>query len=175
MSANASDTPPNTTDDSSSSIPVDSLAAIRAATEAGGDGVVEFANAMAHVEGTAVLYFSLWMRSPADAEPYRDLWPRRAPALELDKAVFDKPIPVSCDSASLTYLRSRHVEWLPEAYVSEASAGQTRVRIRGVRVARAPASEGAVDMSLEQFLRRYLAQRYIGVEQTSDEDVEQVD
>ena len=139
------------------------------------DDTIELANTLAHFEGTSTLYFSLWMDAIDDATPYRDLWPRRAESLQLDQDVYPEPLPVSIDSASLTYLRSRRIEYLPQAYRSEAHGGQVRVRIRAVRAARHAVDSQGVELPLAEFLERYLAQRRLPEGESDDEDEDEDD
>jgi len=131
-----------------------------------------FPNTLAHVEGERALYFSLWMNGLHDATAYDGVYPKRSP-WNLELREYPEPLPVMTDLATLTYLRDRRVRYLPEAY-RRAEDGQVRVRISGVAVERrAAGADAVVDLRLEAFLDKFLAERLDASLSDDDDDDDQ--
>jgi hypothetical protein len=123
------------------------------------DERIELTNTLAGVEGSTCLYLSLWMHGLQDASQYVDVWPQRA-VHNLEVNEYPEPIPVMCDLATKTYLRDRHVQYMPQLYRNDSN--ETRLRIRAVSVSRRPTGSDAVQMGLHDFLERFLAEHHMG-------------
>ena len=128
---------------------------------------IELTNTLADVEGSTCLYLSLWMHGLHDAVRYVDVWPQRA-VHNLQVQEYPEPIPVMCDLATKTYLRDRHVRYMPQLYRNDS--GQTRMRIRAISVSRQPTGPDAIQMELGDFLERFLAERHDTAASSSDDE-----